>query len=483
MEYRSKNRCVNYLVLGLSVFLLFCLLFESYIELPRLVSWLGRWHPLVLHFPIVFLLISIFLSLTGKKVSTTLLNIAVVSALITAISGFFLGKDTLIKGDLLLWHQWLGGSVALLSALWYALSILQLGQSNFTKIIQVVLIGGIYFTGHYGGMITHGEDFLALPIEKRNKKIPDNPVIYSDVVTRILDDKCVTCHNPNKKKGQLLMTSFDALLKGGESGNILVPGDPENSQLIQRLHLPADDEEHMPPEGKTPLNENEISILEQWIALGASDTLRLEQLNKSEPLVSLIKGLMEPNAMEKWAKLPKVADSTLQILASDYLTIKRMASNSNALSVDFYLPPEYDSKPITDLQRVASNIIELDLSGIPIGEEEIAFIATCSNLEWLEIDKTPISDTEVEKLVNLKNLSFLKIYETSITDNSVPIFKRLPSLNRLYLWKTSITENSLSDLQKARPSLLVNDGIDEKTNAFFVAKDTITKTKNSNQLE
>lgn len=483
MVYRSKNRWVDNVVLGLSVFLIFCLLFESYIELPRLVSWVGRWHLLALHFPIVLLLIAIFLSLTGKKVSSKLLSLGVISALITAISGFFLGMDTLIKGDLLFWHQWLGGSVALLSALWYALANLQLGGSSFAKIIQVVLIGLIGFTGHYGGMVTHGEDFLALPAEKRKKKIPDNPVIYTDVVSRILDDTCVACHNPNKQKGQLLMTSFNALLNGGESGNTLVPGDPENSQLIKRLYLPADDEEHMPPEGKTPLDDNEIAILERWIALGASDTLRLDQLNKSEPLVGLIKALMEPDPKEKWAELPKVADSTLQNLASDYLTINRMASNSNALSVDVYLPPKYDSKPITDLQRVANNIVEFDLSGIPIGGEEMNFIATCSNLEWLEIDKTPVSDSEVEKLVNLKNLSLLKIYETSITDNSVAIFNRLPSLNRLYLWKTAISENSLYDLQKARPSLLINFGIDEKTKAFFVVKDTIVKKKSVNPLK
>lgn len=477
MAYNSKNRWVDYVVLGLSVFLIFCLLFESYIELPRLVSWLGRWHPLVLHFPIVLLLIAIFLSLTGKKVSGSLLTVGVLSALITAISGFFLGKDTLVKGDLLFWHQWMGGAVALIAALWYALANLQLGESTYAKILQVALLVFIGFTGHYGGMVTHGEDFLALPLEERREKIPDNPVIYADVVTRILDDKCVACHNPNKQKGQLLMTSFDELLKGGESGKTLVPGDPENSELIVRLHLPKDDEDHMPPEGKTPLDDNEIKILERWIALGASDTLRLEQLEKSEPLVGLIRGLMEPDPLEKWEELPKVADSTLQKLASDYLTINRMASNSDALSVDVYLPPEYDSKPITDLKRVANNIVELDLSGLPIGTKEMAFIATCSNLEWLEIDKTPISDTEIEKLANLNNLSLLKVYGTSITDKSISIFKNLPNLKRLYLWETSVSENILKDLRKARPRLLVSDGIDEETKAFFVAKDSVAENK------
>src|SRR5680860_1744207 len=101
MTNTVKNRWADYTVLGLSVFLIFCLLFESFIELPNGVAWLGRWHPLVLHFPIVLLLIAIFLGLSGKSVPKLLLTVAVLSALVTAILGFFLGKEVPIKGCLL----------------------------------------------------------------------------------------------------------------------------------------------------------------------------------------------------------------------------------------------------------------------------------------------------------------------------------------------------------------------------------------------
>ena len=109
MARNSKSIWPDYLVLGLSVFLIFCLLFDSYIELPVLVAWIGRWHPVVLHFPIVLLLVAVFLGLTGKTVPRVLLLAGVLSALVTAISGFFLGKEALVKGDLLYWHQWFGG--------------------------------------------------------------------------------------------------------------------------------------------------------------------------------------------------------------------------------------------------------------------------------------------------------------------------------------------------------------------------------------
>lgn len=394
-------------------------------------------------------------------------------ALVTAISGFFLGKETGTKGDLLYWHQWLGGGLALLAAIWYWLNSIQFENQIFTKILQVAIVALVLFTGHYGGMVTHGEDFLALPTEKREEKIPENPLIYKDVVGRILDNKCVSCHNPNKKKGELLMTSLEGLLKGGEVGNTIIPGNPEESEIIRRLHLPLDDEEHMPPDGKQPMSETEIQILERWIALGISDTLRLEHLENSEPLADLVKGLMEPDPAEKWAKFPPIADSTLQNLSSDYLTIKRIASNSNALSIDVYLPPEYNSKTITDLKRVAENIVELDLSGLPIGKEEIALVASTKNLEWLEIDKTSVTDKEIDTLRTLLKLHTLKIYDTAIGDKSLLVFREMPNLKNLYLWETSVSKEALEQLKIDLPLLKVNDGIDDELQSFFIDKDSV----------
>ncbi|WP_149276797.1 c-type cytochrome domain-containing protein [Pareuzebyella sediminis] len=475
MTHTSKSLWLDYVILGLSIFLIFCLLFDSYIELPVILAWLGRWHPVVLHFPIVLLLIAVFLGLTGKTVPRVLLLAGVLSALVTAISGFFLGKEALVKGDLLYWHQWLGGGVALLASLWYALYGTRQGQGIYVKGIQVGLLIFIGLTGHYGGMVTHGEDFLALPADRKKNEIPENPNIYEHLVAVILDEHCVSCHNPNKQKGELLMNNYADLIKGGESGKTIVFGAPEKSEMIRRLHLPTEDEEHMPPDGKKPLNENEIKVLERWIALGASDTLRLNHVANTEPLVGLVKEMRAPDPMEKWLDLPQVADSTLKNLSSDYLTIERIAGNSNALSIDMYMPPEYDSSVITNLQRVANNIVELDLSAIPLGDEEMAVIGSFTNLEWLEIDKTPISDKQMENLASLKKLRLLKVFESSITDKSIPVLKNLTSLKNLYIWETGISASTLDELQRQRPGLSIENGFDKDISAFFTAADSIPK--------
>ncbi len=477
MVSNSAKRGINYVVFGLNVFLIFCLLFESYMVLPNGVAWLGRWHPVILHFPIVLLLIAIFLGLTGKKVPWKLLMIAVLSALITAISGFFLGSESGIKGDLLYWHQWMGAAVALIASVWYGLAGMGHGDGTVSKVLQVILIGLVGFTGHYGGMVTHGEDFLALPKNRKKKEIPENPLIYEDVVGMILDDKCVKCHNSNKQKGELLMTDLAELRKGGESGSTLIPGEPENSEMIKRLHLLPEDEEHMPPEGERPLTPSEIQILERWIALGASDSIRLGHLDPLEPLVGLVRDLMEPDPMEKWKALPAVADTTINNLSSDYLTVTRIASHSDALSVSAYLPPEYRADDIVDLKRVANNIVELDLSGLPLGAEEMALVAVCTNLEWLELDRTPITDAEMAKLQGLTRLGLLKIYETHIGDASISVFRGMKNLKSLYIWETGVSPSALEELKKERPNVHIDYGIDDGTKAFFVTKDSISKTE------
>lgn len=473
MSKNYQNRWVDYIIFGLSLFLLFCLLFESYIELPRLVAWVGRWHPLVLHFPIVLLLLCAVIGLTGKKIPKQLLIVAVLFSLLTAISGFFLGKETAIKGDLLFWHQWMGGILALLAAVWYGLEGSNFDKTLFTKILQIVLVGLIFATGHYGGMVTHGEDFLALPTEKRADKIPENPLLYKDVVGRILENKCVSCHNTNKTKGGLLMTSLDDLLAGGEVGNTILPGNSEESELIRRLHLPLEDEEHMPPEGKQPLNEQEIKILERWIALGASDTLKLFHLESSEPLKGLVEGVMQPDAKEKWVKLPKVADSTLQRLNTDYVTIKRISGNSNALSINVYKYPLYTAEQVTDLEFIGQNIVQLDVSGLPIGQDEMNFIGSCVNIEWLELDQTPITDTEMESLNLLSKLKTLKIHNTAISDGSIGIFNKMDALREVYLWNTQISANGIKDLKAANPILRIDTGISKELRNSFVVSDSI----------
>jgi hypothetical protein len=287
----SPKKWMDHGILALTVFLLFCLLFESYMRLPLWLAWAGKWHPMVLHFPIVLLLLVAVLGLANQRLAPILVQFTVLATLVTAISGFFLASGNGEKGDLLFWHQYGGSLLALLAGLWYLLYHYGLHQKGYAKGILLAIMALTFATGHFGASITHGEDFLAFPKDAQKTGLPENPNIYAHVVHPILETNCIPCHNPNKQKGALLMTSLEGLLKGGEMGNTIVPGSVEQSELLRRLHLPKSDEEHMPPDGKKPLDASEIAILERWIALGASDTLTLDHLGTAEPLADLVKAL------------------------------------------------------------------------------------------------------------------------------------------------------------------------------------------------
>jgi WD40 repeat protein len=81
----------------------------------------------------------------------------------------------------------------------------------------------------------------------------------------ILRENCTSCHNAEKKKGKLLLTSREAALNGGENGAAIVPGDPAKSPLA--LLIAADADPHMPPKGQ--LTPAEIDALKAWITAGA----------------------------------------------------------------------------------------------------------------------------------------------------------------------------------------------------------------------
>jgi hypothetical protein len=97
---------------------------------------------------------------------------------------------------------------------------------------------------------------------------PSPAVDFQRDVAPILERSCLRCHTPAKLKGGLLMTSRDALLRGGESGPAIVPGQAAKSLLFTRLVDP-DEQTRMPPLPSGPLDPADIRALEAWIDQGA----------------------------------------------------------------------------------------------------------------------------------------------------------------------------------------------------------------------
>jgi len=90
--------------------------------------------------------------------------------------------------------------------------------------------------------------------------------LWSSTIQPLFDVQCVKCHGPIEQKGGLELDTPEAVLKGGDEGRVVVPGDPDASRLYQNLAAGADP--HMPP--KKQLSEADRQAVHRWItALGA----------------------------------------------------------------------------------------------------------------------------------------------------------------------------------------------------------------------
>jgi hypothetical protein len=109
-------------------------------------------------------------------------------------------------------------------------------------------------------------------------------VTYMDHVRPILREHCFHCHNQNKKQNDLAMDRYETLMAGGASGEVIKPGDPDDSYLYALVT--HKDTPHMPP-NQDRLPEAKLEVIRQWIAGGALKDSGSTVKAKKEPAVEL----------------------------------------------------------------------------------------------------------------------------------------------------------------------------------------------------
>jgi hypothetical protein len=125
--------------------------------------------------------------------------------------------------------------------------------------------------------------------EKKDAKgSKEGYAFFEKHVRPLLVDNCYKCHSEEahkkgKLKGELFLDSAAGLMKGGEGGPAIVPGDPKESMLIKTVrHLVQDYE--MPPKGRK-LSDEKIMYLEKWIKMGAPDPRKQKLVSIEEKVV------------------------------------------------------------------------------------------------------------------------------------------------------------------------------------------------------
>lgn len=254
------------------------------------VYFLGRWHVLVLHLPIGILCALFVLEWLARKerfrhlgaASPFLWVATAVSAIVTAILGYMHFAEGGFVGSSAYQHRAFGTALAAIAAVIAFVRIHRFSANCqpvfFPAAALMLFLAAI--TGHYGGNLTHGSSYLVeyapQPVRGLFGLAPRRTVTsladadpFDDVVGPMLNQRCESCHNEDKQEADLDLTSYESVMRGGESGRVIAPGNPGRSELARRITLDPSSDEFMPAEGKTPLTPRQTEIIEWWIGAGA----------------------------------------------------------------------------------------------------------------------------------------------------------------------------------------------------------------------
>ncbi len=181
---------------------------------------------------------------------------------------------------------------------------------------------------------------------------------FEQKIRPVLAERCFTCHSESKQMSGLRLDSRDALVKGGERGEAIQPGAPEESLLIRAISYENDDLK-MPP--NRPLSKEEKENFYQWIKMGAiwpNESLREKAAIEEKPTFTeedrnwwAFQDLEKPG-------VPKVDDKRWSTNPIDAFVIRKLKENG--------ISPSPPADKYTLIRRVT-----YDLTGLPPTAEEI----------------------------------------------------------------------------------------------------------------
>ena len=456
-------------------------------NVPVVLELVARFHPLVLHFPIVAILLVALLELgdfiklvqLNNGVRGILILVGSLTAIVAILTGFLLYQSGGYSGELVSWHFYggvLSGILILITAIAFLYFFRNRKYRKHYLACVVTTVMAVSITSHMGGSLTHGEDFLTEPIERfqalkeANIKTKEEMVLFDDVVMAFIDVKCRSCHNQNKMKGDYDMTSYDQLMAGGESqSRAVIAGAPDASELVKRVLLPADHEDRMPPKGKTPLSDLEIEILTGWINQGAlpnqkvgeiQDSLLLENVEAYLP--ELTAHLVKQHQTEQ--ELEKIEEK-LKVIASEIgLEVKWYESEEGRepfFSLSMTFPPSHiTDESLKKLSPYYAYFRKVSIVGSEVSDDGLYLVSKMKNLKELYLQKTKVSSDGLGYLTKLSELEILNLSYTKIDDPGIIQLSTFPSLSKVYLLGNDLSDQVVQAMKKANPKvqLLLEEG-------------------------
>ena len=479
-----------------------------------LLQTVGRSHPLLVHFPVALLVVAAASELGGLwrrspevgAMARGLVWFALPATFAAAFAGWTMSERDPVSramASTLEWHRWTGVGVLALTVLCV---LLRQKTSAFRGALFCGAIG-VGVTGHLGGTMSWGDGYLLEPIQSwraanaRTELAPESvaglentpavpvrpaagvllggpssldvseetkprlkdpeaestPIKMEFVkdIQPILERYCVECHGPRKKKGGLRLEPIDAAFPtGDEDFWTMLPGDGESSLLVQRMLLPRDDDEAMPPKGDA-VPADEIQKVITWINAGAHGP-GLEHIKRAatkavderrlDPL-----GVLEPTEAEQ-----ALIDTAVAALRDRGVVVQAVAQRHYGLEVNLsLLRPAAGDEHLDLLRGLEPVLVRLDLSRTAVTDEGFAQVAALPELRDLRLGGTQLGDAIAPVLKQSPKLTRLNLYGTKCSEALLPTLSNLESLERLHIWGSKISGDSAIAFATANPELRV----------------------------
>jgi uncharacterized membrane protein len=438
---------------------------------------IGRFHTLLVHLPIGILLVAVFFYFLSSKEKfgalksavNVLLLLGAIAAVLSCISGFLLSQNGEYESNTVSIHQWLGIALAVLTIITYMVAKKEKPFTKYLMIIVALLIG---VTGHLGGTLTHGEGYLTKSSSTKNNIVlkpirnVQQALVYADVIQPILQTKCYSCHNASKQKGKLRLDDPNYILQGGEHGKTIVPNNVTESELIKRILLSDDNDDHMPPLSKPQLSKLQIDLLQWWVANGATFSKNVHEFRQHETvkkhLVSLqqldISDVNTTATTQVATNIEKAPDSLILRLSALGVSISPIAKGSNFLAINFAAVNSVLPQHLALLGALSKQIVSLKIGGTSLTDEQLAIIAKLSNLNQLSLEKTQITNRGLAQLNTLSLLDILNVSQTKINAEGLKNLSGLKNLKKLFLFGNGISVASYNLLQKQFVNVIIDTG-------------------------
>jgi hypothetical protein len=467
---------------------------------------LGRFHSLAVHLPIGFLVLAAILYVFSRITSNEsllkplplILLFGALGAIASVVLGWFLSEEGGYPESTIFWHQWLGISVAVFSSvswLWIKgvfdkKKITEsdwvsnqdqsvLGHKRSLGWILAVLVLLISITGHLGGNLTHGEDYLfayapealqSLVLDEENGKKagfefpsePDSVLLFGHVINQVLNQKCGSCHNEETKKGGFLITTHEGLLEGGENGEVLQSGSPMSSELFKRISMDPSSRKFMPTKG-APMSYSETMLLKFWIEEGMPLDMKVTDDRIPEELKLILQNefelITERKPIYEKEQVEPLSPELLLELQKNGFRVRTLSEENNFLEV--VATDSMSSDKINSLLKIKDQITWLDLSNSGLKDEWLLPLAQFEKLTRLNLNSNPVSDSSLSNLKELPYLESILLHSTQVSDEGVKQLAELKNIQRIYVWNTEVTEEIVDSIQKENPKLQIDLGIKE----------------------